>query len=240
MKERRFLAEILLGFIRRDYRRVARGAFRGRLCAAAPFGRGFRAGASAPSASRSTTAAPMRSRWRSCSRCCSRSRPCSTWRRAPNSSCCRRPWWWSRASARNLDPKLDMWRTAEPVVRDWIERHLGPVGRIEEAGRGLATLAGVIADLPELALRAERRSRQARARDRSRLLARAREPGRHRPGRGPPRALEGRGAVGDRATSCDFDYPVMKGVLLHTQGAASEPHQLHRLRKQMDNLADRT
>ena len=38
--------------------------------------------------------------------------------------------------ARNLDPKLDMWSTSEPVVRDWIERNLGPVGRIEEAGRG--------------------------------------------------------------------------------------------------------
>jgi ubiquinone biosynthesis protein len=35
--------------------------------------------------------------------------------------------------ARSLDPKLDMWSTAEPVVREWIERHLGPVGRIEDA-----------------------------------------------------------------------------------------------------------
>ena len=44
LKERRFLAEILLGFILRDYRRVARGAFRGRLRAAASLGRRFRAG----------------------------------------------------------------------------------------------------------------------------------------------------------------------------------------------------
>jgi ubiquinone biosynthesis protein len=58
--------------------------------------------------------------------------------------------------ARHLDPKLDMWTTSEPVVREWIERNLGPVGRIENAGRGLWTLAGVVADLPELALRAER------------------------------------------------------------------------------------
>ena len=28
--------------------------------------------------------------------------------------------------ARSLDPKLDMWTVAEPVVREWIERHLGP------------------------------------------------------------------------------------------------------------------
>jgi predicted unusual protein kinase regulating ubiquinone biosynthesis (AarF/ABC1/UbiB family) len=58
--------------------------------------------------------------------------------------------------ARNLDPKLDMWTTAEPVVREWIERNLGPLGRMEDAGRGAWTLAGVVADLPELALRAER------------------------------------------------------------------------------------
>jgi len=35
--------------------------------------------------------------------------------------------------ARNLDPRLDMWSTAEPVVREWIERHLGPAGRLEDA-----------------------------------------------------------------------------------------------------------
>ena len=58
--------------------------------------------------------------------------------------------------ARQLDPRLDIWSTSEPVVREWIERHLGPVGRIEEAGRSLRTLAGVVADLPDLALRGER------------------------------------------------------------------------------------
>jgi ubiquinone biosynthesis protein len=42
------------------------------------------------------------------------------------------------------------------VVREWIERNLGPIGRIENAGRGAWTLAGLVADLPELALRAER------------------------------------------------------------------------------------
>jgi ubiquinone biosynthesis protein len=46
------------------------------------------------------------------------------------------------------------------VVRDWIERNLGPVGQLESAGRGVRTLAGVVADLPELALRAERVLRQ--------------------------------------------------------------------------------
>jgi ubiquinone biosynthesis protein len=46
--------------------------------------------------------------------------------------------------ARSLDPKLDIWRTAEPVVREWIERHLGPAGRIENATNdAMGFLAGV-------------------------------------------------------------------------------------------------
>ena len=36
--------------------------------------------------------------------------------------------------ARPLDPDFDMWTTAEPVVADWIERNLGPAGRVEQAG----------------------------------------------------------------------------------------------------------
>lgn len=35
--------------------------------------------------------------------------------------------------ARTLNPNLNMWVTAEPVVRGWMERKLGPVGKIEEA-----------------------------------------------------------------------------------------------------------
>ena len=36
--------------------------------------------------------------------------------------------------ARSLDPKLDMWSTAEPVVREWMTRHLGPAGKLEARG----------------------------------------------------------------------------------------------------------
>ena len=37
--------------------------------------------------------------------------------------------------ARTLDRRLDMWTTAEPVVREWIARNLGPAGRLESAAR---------------------------------------------------------------------------------------------------------
>jgi len=49
--------------------------------------------------------------------------------------------------ARALDPKLDMWTVAEPVLREGVERHLGPVGRIENAAEGAA---GFLAGVPTL------------------------------------------------------------------------------------------
>jgi ubiquinone biosynthesis protein len=58
--------------------------------------------------------------------------------------------------ARTLDPHLDMWTTAEPVVRDWITRNLGPIGKIEDAGRGAKSLLFSLAALPETVSRAER------------------------------------------------------------------------------------
>jgi ubiquinone biosynthesis protein len=155
LKERRFLAEILLGFIRRDYRRVAEVHFEAGYVPAhhsvADFAQALRA-----------IGEPIHDR------------------RADEISMARlltllfevtalfdmatrtelvmlqKTMVVVEGVARVLDPKLDMWTTSEPVVRDWIERNLGPIGQIESAGRGVRTLAGVIGDLPELALRAER------------------------------------------------------------------------------------
>jgi ubiquinone biosynthesis protein len=58
--------------------------------------------------------------------------------------------------ARSLDPQLDMWTGAEPVVRSWITRNLGPVGRIEGVGRAALTFTDVLTDLPDLAQRLRR------------------------------------------------------------------------------------
>ncbi len=55
--------------------------------------------------------------------------------------------------ARSLDPKLDMWTVAEPVVREWIERHLGPAGRIEGAAEGALEMGRFLGDLPGLLAR---------------------------------------------------------------------------------------
>jgi ubiquinone biosynthesis protein len=56
--------------------------------------------------------------------------------------------------ARSFDPKLDIWKIAEPVVREWIERNLGPVGRLEGAVQGAGELARVLSGLPTIASRA--------------------------------------------------------------------------------------
>jgi len=51
---------------------------------------------------------------------------------------------------RTLDPKLDMWSTAEPVVREWMERHLGPAGRIEGAADGAMEIGRFLSGVPGL------------------------------------------------------------------------------------------
>src|SRR6201999_760392 len=56
--------------------------------------------------------------------------------------------------ARSFDPKLDIWTTAEPVVREWIERNLGPAGRIQGAMSGAGDLARLLSQLPDIASRA--------------------------------------------------------------------------------------
>jgi ubiquinone biosynthesis protein len=57
---------------------------------------------------------------------------------------------------RMLDPKLDMWATADPVVRQWITRHLGPAGRLEQAAAGFGAFVSAAGKLPDLVTRAER------------------------------------------------------------------------------------
>jgi ubiquinone biosynthesis protein len=54
---------------------------------------------------------------------------------------------------RGLDPKLDMWTVAEPVVRDWIERHLGPAGQLEGATEGARELGRFLGAVPALLAR---------------------------------------------------------------------------------------
>ena len=56
--------------------------------------------------------------------------------------------------ARSFDRNLDMWETAEPVVREWIERHLGPGGRLEDVAQGAGEVGRFLTGVPSLLGRA--------------------------------------------------------------------------------------
>ncbi|MEQ8657358.1 MAG: 2-polyprenylphenol 6-hydroxylase [Hyphomicrobiales bacterium] len=58
--------------------------------------------------------------------------------------------------ARTLDPNLDIWKTSDPVVSAWIRSNLSPVRQAEEAAKSLATLARLAADAPDVLQRFER------------------------------------------------------------------------------------
>jgi ubiquinone biosynthesis protein len=58
--------------------------------------------------------------------------------------------------ARSLDPKLDMWSTAEPVVREWMTRHLGPAGKLEGAVQGAGEIGRFVGNAPGLLTRGAR------------------------------------------------------------------------------------
>jgi ubiquinone biosynthesis protein len=72
--------------------------------------------------------------------------------------------------ARTLDPQLDMWKTAEPVVRAWIERNLGPVGRIEEVAGGFSAIGRSLQNLPDLVAQGQRIANQLDAATRDGLV----------------------------------------------------------------------
>jgi ubiquinone biosynthesis protein len=52
--------------------------------------------------------------------------------------------------ARTLNPELNMWVTAEPVVKGWIERRLGPVGKIEDAVNGAGAVGRLALMFPDV------------------------------------------------------------------------------------------
>jgi ubiquinone biosynthesis protein len=57
--------------------------------------------------------------------------------------------------ARTLDPDLDIWTVAEPVVGDWLRREEGPIGRIEDLMGHLTRIGTAAGRLPNLVAQAE-------------------------------------------------------------------------------------
>lgn len=57
--------------------------------------------------------------------------------------------------ARALDPELDVWTIAEPVVGDWVRREAGPIGKLEDVADALRSGADAVGRLPNILARAE-------------------------------------------------------------------------------------
>ncbi|MCP8883143.1 2-polyprenylphenol 6-hydroxylase [Devosia sp. XJ19-1] len=57
--------------------------------------------------------------------------------------------------ARTLDPELDIWTVAEPVVGEWLRREEGPIGRLEDLAGHLSRLGEAAGRVPALIAQAE-------------------------------------------------------------------------------------
>ncbi|MGB3416172.1 MAG: 2-polyprenylphenol 6-hydroxylase [Mesorhizobium sp.] len=158
-KERRFLAEILYGFITRDYLRVAEVHFEAGYVPmkhdVAAFAQAIRAigepihGQPAETISMAklltllfevTELFDMQTR--------------------PELILLQKTMVVVEGVARTLDPAFNMWKTSEPVVGGWIRDNLGPRGILSDAREGVGALMHLARQAPEFAQRTERLSRE--------------------------------------------------------------------------------
>jgi ubiquinone biosynthesis protein len=154
VKERRFLAEILYGFITRDYKRVAEVHFEAGyvppIHSVEEFSQALRA-IGEPLHTKSATDISM-------ARLLGLLFEVTAlfdMRTRTELVLLQKTMVVAEGVARSLDPKLDIWKTCDPVVRGWIEDNLGPKGKIEDAGRSALELAKLATHLPKVLADAE-------------------------------------------------------------------------------------
>jgi len=58
--------------------------------------------------------------------------------------------------ARSLDPRLNMWDAAEPVVREWMTTEMGASARLRDAAEGAVSLTEFLVAVPRLSDQASR------------------------------------------------------------------------------------
>jgi ubiquinone biosynthesis protein len=154
-KERRFLAEILHGFITRDYRRTAEIHFEAGYVptqhSVESFAQAIRA-IGEPIHNRSAEDISMAKLLMLLFEVTG----LFDMRTRPELLLLQKTMVVVEGVGRSLDPKLDIWTAAEPVVREWMERHLGPVGRVEDAAQGAGEVGRFIGQVPTLLGRAGR------------------------------------------------------------------------------------
>jgi ubiquinone biosynthesis protein len=154
-QSRRYLAEILFGFLRRDYRRVAEVHFEaGYVSHDKPvdaFAQALRSvgepifGLRASEISMSRLLAQL-----------FQVTETFAMRTQPQLLLLQKTMVVVEGVARGLDPEVDFWAVSEPVIAEWIAQHLSPEARLKEAAEGAIALARALPDLPHLIARAER------------------------------------------------------------------------------------
>jgi len=168
-KERQFLAEILLGFITRDYRRTAQVHFEAGYVpphhSVDSFAQAIRA-IGEPIHSRTAAEISMAKLLTLLFEVTG----LFDMRTRPELLLLQKTMVVVEGVARSFDPALDMWSTAEPVVREWIERRLGPVGRLEDAAGGAVEVGRFLGEVPDLLGRAARIADQLDAATRDGLV----------------------------------------------------------------------
>lgn len=152
LKERQFLAEILLGFITRDYRRVAEVHFEAGYVPSHHSVENFAQAIRAIGEPIHNRAADEISMAKLLSLLLEVT-GLFDMRTRPELILLQKTMVVVEGVARAFDPKLDIWTTADPVVREWIARNLGPLGKIEGAVHGAGALGRVLSGLPAIAAR---------------------------------------------------------------------------------------
>ncbi len=154
-KERRFLAEILLGFITRDYRRTAEVHFEAGYVPSHHSVDGFAQAIRAigePIHSRTAEDISMAKLLTLLFEVTG----LFDMRTRPELLLLQKTMVVVEGVARTLDNRLDIWTTSEPVVREWIARNLGPIGRLEGAAQGAGEIGHFLSGVPGLLTRAAR------------------------------------------------------------------------------------
>jgi ubiquinone biosynthesis protein len=157
VKERRYLAEILYGFIKRDYLRVAEVHFEAGYVPANQdvyaFSQALRAigepihGLDASEISMGRLLTQL-----------FEVTGLFAMRTQPQLILLQKTMVVVEGVARTLNPQLDMWKTAEPVISDWIAYKLGPAGLLSDTGRAVSSIGRLLLEAPDFVQRAERLS----------------------------------------------------------------------------------
>ena len=155
LKERRFLAEILYGFITRNYMRVAEVHFEAgyvpRKHSVAQFAQALRA-IGEPIMDRPASEISMAQLLGQLFQYTE----VFDMQTRPELLLLQKTMVVVEGVGRSLDPTLNIWVVAEPVVKEWMETQFGAGARIGQAAESAVSVGRFVGDLPKFLLQAER------------------------------------------------------------------------------------